>query len=130
MNSPGKTVGQHAYLHIDALGVGESSASARVESAATLAELEAGADFNVVKLDRSGLALSLLDYLDFFDVAFPVLRRARSVGHFSRNLKWVRPISGAKKGRRLLPSAARIRPASALVSVLRSATHSDKGSHV
>ena len=29
------------------------------------------------------------------------------VTDFPRNLKWVRPISGAKKGRRLLPSAAR-----------------------
>ena len=33
--------------------------------------------------------------------------------HFSRNPKWIHPISGAKNGRRVLPSAARARPASA-----------------
>ena len=33
--------------------------------------------------------------------------------HFLRNLKWVRPISGAKNWRHSLPSAARVRPASA-----------------
>ena len=33
--------------------------------------------------------------------------------HFLRNLKWIRPISGAKNWRQALPSAARVRPASA-----------------
>ena len=33
--------------------------------------------------------------------------------HFLRNLKWIRPISGAKNRRYSLPSAARVRPASA-----------------
>ena len=33
--------------------------------------------------------------------------------HFLRNLKWIRPISGAKNWRHSLPSAARVRPASA-----------------
>ena len=33
--------------------------------------------------------------------------------HFLRNLKWIRPISGAKNWRHSLPSTARVRPASA-----------------
>ena len=33
--------------------------------------------------------------------------------HFLRNLKWIRPMSGAKNWRHSLPSAARVRPASA-----------------
>ena len=33
--------------------------------------------------------------------------------HFLRNLKWTRPILGAKNWRHSLPSAARVRPASA-----------------
>ncbi len=35
--------------------------------------------------------------------------------HFSRNPKWIHPISGAKNWRRILPAAARVRPASARV---------------
>ncbi|MBI3343953.1 MAG: ATP-binding cassette domain-containing protein, partial [Gammaproteobacteria bacterium] len=47
--------------------------------------------------------------------------------HFSRNPKWIHPISGAKNGRRVLPSAARARPASAtaLHFVARHGAHND-----
>ena len=39
--------------------------------------------------------------------------RSRLCRHFLRNLKWIRPMSGAKNGRHSLPAAARVRPASA-----------------
>ena len=70
----GKTVAQHTYVHLSALDVLEPERREAVSQAAVLAQVEAGQDFNVVKLGQNG-SVSLLDYPGFFEQAFPVLRR-------------------------------------------------------
>lgn len=80
MNLGGKTVGQHTYLYIGASNELASVGLEEIESAASLARLQLGEGFNVVKLDRQGDVVSLLDYPDFFERAFPILRRAWTIG--------------------------------------------------
>ena len=70
----GKNIAQHTYLHVEALDVLTPSWCEGVMQATWLAKLEIGA-FNVVKLNQDGNSITLLDYPDFFDVAFPVLKR-------------------------------------------------------
>ncbi len=70
----GKNIAQHTYLHVEALDALSSSWREGVMQATWLAKLEIGA-FNVVKLNQDGNSITLLDYPDFFDVAFPVLKR-------------------------------------------------------
>jgi DNA phosphorothioation-associated putative methyltransferase len=71
----GKTVAQYIYVHIEALGLLEPLWRGAVAQAATLAKVETGSDFNVVKLNHEGINVSLLDYSGFFNEAFPLLRR-------------------------------------------------------
>jgi len=75
MQTPGKRVAEHLYLHVSALHTLDPSHRERVEAAAALEGLQPEADFNVIKLSGETRRLSLLDYPGFFDEAFPVLRR-------------------------------------------------------
>ena len=80
MSPLGKTVSSHTYFHIASLeGWLEAEERDQVEAASRLNQIEPGRDFNVVKLERHRSSLSLLDYPDFFGIAFPVLCRAWTV---------------------------------------------------
>ena len=70
----GKNIAQNTYLHVEALDALSSSWREGVMQATCLAKLEIGA-FNIVKFNQDGNSITLLDYPDFFDVAFPVLKR-------------------------------------------------------
>ena len=71
----GKRVGPNLYLHTSALDDAASDLQDRVRQAAQLTTLEPGKDFNVVKAHDNGNDISLLDYPDFFQEAFPILSR-------------------------------------------------------
>jgi DNA phosphorothioation-associated putative methyltransferase len=75
MESIGKTVAQHTYLHVSALDELDSARRESAGLAADLARVSAGRDFNVVKLSQDRSSVSLLDYPDFFEAGFPILRR-------------------------------------------------------
>lgn len=75
MESAGKTVAQHTYVHISTLDELHSGHRESISLAATLAQVSTGHDFNVIKLSQDRTRISLLDYPDFFEQAFPVLRR-------------------------------------------------------
>jgi DNA phosphorothioation-associated putative methyltransferase len=75
MESIGKTVAQHTYLHVSALDELDSARRESAGLAAGLARVSAGRDFNVVKLSQDRSSVSLLDYPDFFEAGFPILRR-------------------------------------------------------
>ncbi|TWA66696.1 DNA phosphorothioation-associated putative methyltransferase [Azospirillum baldaniorum] len=71
----GKAVGLRLYLHASALVQALPEDAARVGRAQALAEIVAD-QFNVVRIERHGDAVALLDYPGFFDEAFPVLARS------------------------------------------------------
>lgn len=75
----GKQVAEHLYLHVSAIDLLPAEWRALVGEAARVASVEQGKDFNVIKLHRFGDDVSLLDYVDFFDDAFPVLGRSWKV---------------------------------------------------
>jgi DNA phosphorothioation-associated putative methyltransferase len=71
----GKKVGLNLYLHLSSIDGASPDLQAKVSQAAQRANLEPGKDFNVIKVNDNGNDLSLLDYPDFFEEAFPVLHR-------------------------------------------------------
>lgn len=78
-SSTGKSVARHIYVHADALDTLTPELREAVNNAAGIAGVRLGEACNVVKIDRDRTAISLLDYPDFFETAFPVLRRAWTV---------------------------------------------------
>lgn len=71
----GKTVNANLYQHVS-LTLQIPQYHEHLSQAARLAGLTPDADFNVVKFNEDGLTVSLLDYPDFFDAAFPAALRA------------------------------------------------------
>lgn len=76
---PHKSVAGRLYLHVDALAFLPSNALETVSTAEALTGKVRTRDFNVVKLERSGDRLSLLNYPSFFDEAFPTLTESWQV---------------------------------------------------
>lgn len=74
MEAFGKTVALQTYLHFSTVSELDSGSREAIDRAAGLAKIRGGDDFNVVKLGRDRNTLGLLDYPDFFEAAFPVLR--------------------------------------------------------
>lgn len=72
----GKQVAEHLYIHICALDALPYEWRSLVMEAAQIASVSQENDFNVVKLHRLADDVSLLDYVDFFDDAFPALGRS------------------------------------------------------
>lgn len=72
----GKRISEHLYVHWSTLPECDSGIREIVDHAILLTNLQAGLDFNVIKLRSDGAELSLLDYPDFFETAFPILRRS------------------------------------------------------
>jgi DNA phosphorothioation-associated putative methyltransferase len=75
LTATGKIVGQHRYFHTQLLPHLSNDDRDRVESAIRIAQVSPNEHFNVVKLVTDKAQVSLLDYTDFFEEAFPVLRR-------------------------------------------------------
>lgn len=83
----GKTVARNLYVHVEALKTLDAAWREAAERAAALAGATAGGDFNVVKLGQDG-DVSLLDYPDFFEQAFPALRRCWTVDLFKSSVRY------------------------------------------
>ncbi|WP_041795168.1 DNA phosphorothioation-associated putative methyltransferase [Pararhodospirillum photometricum] len=77
-NQIGKTVGHHHYIHVLGVEQSDPAVGRLAEVAARLARTSC-ADFNVIRLDQHGGRIALLDYPNFFDVAFPALARSWNV---------------------------------------------------
>lgn len=75
MATVGKVVGLHRYIHILSLPLIAEDDRKKVDIAIQVAQVTPGEHFNVVKLADDVASISLLDYPDFFQSAFPSLRR-------------------------------------------------------
>ena len=69
----GKRIGLHTYHHIDVLELLEPLHLERLKKAIAITGIAPGESFNVVKLEHEGASVTLLDYPQFFEQAFPVL---------------------------------------------------------
>ena len=75
MTTPGKTIGSHTYFHLALINHLEAKVRSHIEAASKIAQATPGEHFNVVKISRDTATVSLLNYPDFFDMGFPILRR-------------------------------------------------------
>src|SRR5689334_19751748 len=75
----GKRVAGKRYLHVSALEFENDATKAVVESAASLAQIQAGHNFNVVRLGDATSACALLSYPRFFEDPFPALQESWNV---------------------------------------------------
>lgn len=69
----GKKVLNHVYWHFSLTGEQSLEVQQRISEAERLTGCRAERDYNIVKYEINGAALSLLHYPDFFDAPFPVL---------------------------------------------------------
>ena len=69
----GKKIAENLYAHLSALEQFDSDTQALIGKASNLAHARPNVDFNVFKLNRDGIHLSLLNYPGFFEEAFPKL---------------------------------------------------------
>lgn len=76
MSESGKRIGRKTYLHIDALALADEELRDLVARAGQLAAVLPQEDYNVVKLDDGDGTLSLLQYSNFDEDAFPVLAKS------------------------------------------------------
>ena len=72
----GKKVLNNVYWHSSLTTAQTYDVQQHIAEAETLANLQAGADYNIVKYDIKGQALSLLWYPGFFTDAFPALEKS------------------------------------------------------
>jgi DNA phosphorothioation-associated putative methyltransferase len=84
----GKLVARHVYVHVSLLSDLPTEVRDSVQRAERCAGVISEKDFNVVRIEKAGRSISLLDYPDFFDLPFPSLQQAWYVdfqsGRFSR----------------------------------------------
>ena len=78
-SSPGKTVGQRTYLHVEAAATLTVTEMAGLLDAERLAGVQRGEQYNLIRMDADGSQIALLNYPDFFDEPFPALRESRLV---------------------------------------------------
>ncbi|HBA66718.1 MAG TPA: peptidase M15 [Methylococcaceae bacterium] len=69
----GKKVLNHVYWHFSLTGEQSLEVQQRITEAEKLSRCLAERDYNIVKYEINGTAISLLHYPDFFDTPFPVL---------------------------------------------------------
>jgi len=79
MNNLGKSVGRHIYIHVSLAESLDPSFSSLIADAIKLADDATTNAFNVFKINREHREISLLDYANFFEEAFPALRQAWTV---------------------------------------------------
>ena len=75
----GKIIRGDFYFHVSAREVVPTAAQALMEHGSQVAQIRLSEDFNVVKISRGGLKVSLLSYSDFFEDPFPKLSEVFTV---------------------------------------------------
>lgn len=70
----GKRIAGSLYLHVTALKDQDPAVRERIAQAETLANIDAGSHYNLVRLDDRAERVSLLHYPGFFEEAFPALQ--------------------------------------------------------
>lgn len=75
----GKQIGKTRYVHVSCLCHLDSEISNVIAKAETLANICAGEHYNVLKLSLNETQVSLLNYPQFFEIAFPELRESWAV---------------------------------------------------
>ncbi len=83
----GKKVLNHVYWHYSLTFEQSEIVQEKVAQAEELAALVAGENYNVVKFNLNGDALSLLSYPDFFDDPFPELARSWRIDLTSKRVE-------------------------------------------
>jgi DNA phosphorothioation-associated putative methyltransferase len=73
---PAKIVAQRSYVHVAYSSGLDDDARQKIAIAERCANVLRGAQFNVMRFDPGDTSISLLNYADFFDDAFPVLRES------------------------------------------------------
>lgn len=79
MSNLGKSVGRHVYIHVSLAESLDPSFRDLIAEAIKLAADATTNAFNVFKINREHREISLLDYANFFEEAFPALRQAWTV---------------------------------------------------
>lgn len=72
-HAPAKRVGEDTYVHVEALRWLDAATLERIRLAETLAGIEPGTQYNLVRMHRDGVMIALLNYPHFFDDPFPSL---------------------------------------------------------
>ncbi len=72
----GKKVLNNVYWHSSLTSAQSDAVQQHIAEAETLANLQAGTDYNIIKYDSKSQSLSLLWYPGFFEDAFPTLERS------------------------------------------------------
>ncbi|WP_341325801.1 DNA phosphorothioation-associated putative methyltransferase [Methylotuvimicrobium sp. KM2] len=75
----GKKVLNHVYWHFSLTGEQSLEVQQRITEAEKLSRCLAERDYNIVKYEINGTAISLLHYPDFFDTPFPVLATSHRI---------------------------------------------------
>ncbi len=75
----GKKVLNNIYWHTSLTAAQNADVQQQIAEAETLADLQSNSDYNVIKYDVNGQALSLLWYPDFFNAPFPALEKSYRV---------------------------------------------------
>ena len=75
----GKLVRGDLYFHISALSAMLPDVQLAVREAQAVAQVSTESDFNVIKISRNHVQVSLLWYPEFFDEPFPALRTSWTI---------------------------------------------------
>lgn len=108
---PGKHIDSVHWIHVSAIGTLPSEITADIQIAMDIANVSQNQDFNVVKFDREQHKITLLDYPNFYDIAFPLLSRYWTVNLDSQTVRFrtyensINPPLLHRKELLLLPSA-------------------------
>ncbi|WP_404356199.1 DNA phosphorothioation-associated putative methyltransferase [Methylotuvimicrobium sp. KM1] len=83
----GKKVLNHVYWHFSLTGEQSLEVQQRITEAENLSLCRAERDYNIVKYETNGTAISLLHYPDFFDTPFPVLAKSYRIDLNSKRVE-------------------------------------------
>jgi len=83
----GKKVLSHVYWHSSLTAAQDDQVQQHVAEAESLDNLQAGTDYNIVKYDVNGQALSLLWYPGFFNDPFPALELSYRIDLKSKRIE-------------------------------------------
>ncbi|MFZ1641148.1 MAG: DNA phosphorothioation-associated putative methyltransferase [Candidatus Contendobacter sp.] len=72
-STPGKTVGQRGYFHVEAGAALDAGLATRLPEAERLAGVRRLEHYNLIRIEANGSHLALLHYPDFLDEPFPAL---------------------------------------------------------
>lgn len=87
-NRIGKKVAGQSYAHVSLIPSLGGAAQRSVEEACTIADINWGEEFNVVKLSEIGGTVSLLSYPAFMEEPFPALAAVWTIDLTSRSVRF------------------------------------------